>query len=185
MDLNTINDAFDFIVSEMEKFIESLKREANIFFQKEDFEESKKIIENAHDLSDFKREIELLQYEWKNQVLGKKKKRRKSKRKIKKISKGLKTPLAEFRLPILEVIIEMGGHDHADAIIKKVGQKMKGVLNKYDYERLESDNVYRWVKSVQWCRYKLTKEGLLKNNSPRGIWEITKMGEEYYKRYKG
>ena len=62
---------------------------------------------------------------------------------------------------------------------------MKDILNQYDYEHLESDNSYRWVKSTQWCRYNMAKEGLLKSNSPRGVWEITKLGEEYYGRYKG
>ena len=162
MEIKTINDAFDFIASEMEKFIKSLKSEANIFFQKEDFEESKKLIENAQALSDFKKKTELLQYEWKNLILGRKRRKRKLKKKTKKLSKGLKTPLVEFRLPILETIIEMGGSGHVDAIIKKVGQKMKDILNEYDYKHLESDNSYRWVKSVQWCKYTMVKEGLLK-----------------------
>jgi restriction system protein len=38
--------------------------------------------------------------------------------------------------------------------------------------------VIRWKNRVMWRRYVLVKQGLLKADSPRGIWELTKEGWE-------
>jgi len=54
---------------------------------------------------------------------------------------------------------------------------MKGVLIRVDYEPLASDpEMLRWRNTAQWARNSMVKEGLLKSNSPRGIWEISEAG---------
>ena len=50
-------------------------------------------------------------------------------------------------------------------------------LQEVDLEPLSSspDNP-RWRNAAQWARYSMVKKGLLKSDSPRGIWELTDKG---------
>jgi len=54
---------------------------------------------------------------------------------------------------------------------------MEGVLKDVDYQPLASnpDNL-RWRNAAQWARNNMVKEGLLKGDSPRGLWEISERG---------
>jgi len=75
-------------------------------------------------------------------------------------------------------------YDSADVatadVLARIGKKMKGVLKKPDYEPLASspDNL-RWRNTAQWARNSMVNEGLLKKDSPRGIWEISDKGKSY------
>jgi hypothetical protein len=92
------------------------------------------------------------------------------------IQKGLKTPEIAYRKPILEAIYELGGKASVAEILKNVEIKMKSLLNDFDYQRLPSGET-RWSNTAKWERKTLVKkEGLLKTNSPKGIWELTEKG---------
>lgn len=100
-----------------------------------------------------------------------------SRKKFVKLEKGLKTPEKEFRIPILEALVELGGRAEAKEVLKIVEQKLKGKLNKYDYENIPSNpHKIRWKDTASWCRNTLVNEGLLSSNSPKGVWEITENG---------
>jgi restriction endonuclease Mrr len=60
----------------------------------------------------------------------------------------------------------------------RVEQVMRGSLKQVDYEPLPSDGTQRWSKSAQWARNRIAREGLLKSDSPRGIWEISDKGRQ-------
>ena len=60
---------------------------------------------------------------------------------------------------------------------------MKDILNKVDFELLPSGNDYRWRNTACWARNTMIKEGLIKKDSPRGIWEITEKGKIYLKEH--
>jgi hypothetical protein len=63
-------------------------------------------------------------------------------------------------------------------ILDRVGQVMRSVLRDVDYQPLASDpELPRWRNSAQWARNSMVQEGLLKNDSPRGIWEISDAGQ--------
>jgi len=62
-------------------------------------------------------------------------------------------------------------------VLIRVEQLMREVLKQVDYEPLASDpEMLRWRNTAQWARNSMVKEGLLKSNSRRGIWEITEAG---------
>lgn len=65
-------------------------------------------------------------------------------------------------------------------VLSRVEQKMKDVLNEYDREPLPSDpRAVRWRNTAQWCRNTLVREGLMKDDSPYGIWEISEQGHKW------
>jgi restriction system protein len=64
-------------------------------------------------------------------------------------------------------------------ILTGIEQLMKSVLKPVDYEPLPSQpDSPRWRNTAQWERDTMVKEGLLKSNSPRGVWEITEAGRQ-------
>ncbi|MGQ9498709.1 MAG: winged helix-turn-helix domain-containing protein [Desulfotomaculales bacterium] len=106
------------------------------------------------------------------------------KRNLNRLRKGLRTPESAYYLPILRVLCDMGGSAKMHDVLAKVGEAMKPVLRDVDYQLLASDpDMPRWRNAAQWARYSVVKEGLLKADSPRGIWEITDAGREYLRKY--
>lgn len=71
----------------------------------------------------------------------------------------------------------MGGSGKVSDVLDRVGEIMKPILKDVDYEPLSSspDNP-RWRNAAQWARQAMIYDGLLKNDSPRGIWEISDKG---------
>jgi len=87
-------------------------------------------------------------------------------------------PTSGYRLPILEVLVEMGGSARMSDVLNKVFNKMKDQLKPKDMEKLPSGISIRWENRAQWERLRLINEGYLKKDSPRGIWEITGAGRK-------
>jgi len=77
----------------------------------------------------------------------------------------------EFRLPIVRALEELGGSGTIEDVLNKVHEQIKSRLSLIDYEKLKS-GVIRWENTAAWERFKMVKAGILKNNSPRGIWEL-------------
>jgi hypothetical protein len=62
-------------------------------------------------------------------------------------------------------------------VLEKVRQLMVGVLRKVDFEPLASaPESPRWRNAAQWARNSMAREGLLKNDRPRGIGELSEAG---------
>lgn len=99
------------------------------------------------------------------------------------IKRGKKTPEKEYFIPLLESLIEMGGSGKIKKVVDKVGEKMKDNLNNYDWQQLKTGEI-RWRNTAEWARNTLKNRGLLKSDSPRGIWEISEKGRRYYKEKK-
>jgi hypothetical protein len=54
---------------------------------------------------------------------------------------------------------------------------MRATLKDVDYEPLTADpDMPRWKIAAQWARNSMVKEGLSKNDSPRGVWQIIEAG---------
>jgi hypothetical protein len=82
------------------------------------------------------------------------------------------TKRPELKVVLLDVMSEMNGRGSVNEIIRKMEIRLKARLTPADLELLE-DGEPRWQKNVQWLRYRMTLNGELKNNSPRGIWELS------------
>ena len=102
-----------------------------------------------------------------------------------RLPRGLRTPEDAFRRPILEALVELDGTASIGEVLDQVEQKMKGVLNKYDYQPLPSDpRSVRWRNTAQWCRNTLVREGLMESNSPHGTWEVSEQGRKWLEEHK-
>lgn len=90
----------------------------------------------------------------------------------------------EYRLPLLEVLAESGGSAPLKEATDAVGQKLHDRLRPIDFKPNPSGRGMRWRNRVQWVRSRLVREGLLRSDSPRGVWELTDKGWDQVKTSK-
>jgi hypothetical protein len=84
-------------------------------------------------------------------------------------------PEAEYELPLLEALVELGGSAPTSDVVDLLGKKLEAKLTAVDRETISSGEI-RWRNRVQFVRLGLIKEGLMVKESPRGVWEITDEG---------
>jgi hypothetical protein len=91
---------------------------------------------------------------------------------------GTKLPQKEFRIPLLFTLIDLGGSAPAKTVREKMEPLMAPRLSEGDYESVSvSTGDPRWWNAVCWERSELVKEGLMRDDSARGIWEISETGK--------
>jgi len=88
-------------------------------------------------------------------------------------------PQKEYCIPILETLLEKGGKASVRDVFEIIEQKMSERFNQIDLEILSDGYTRRWQKMVAWKKYTMVKEGFLKSDSIRGIWEITEKGRKF------
>ena len=78
-----------------------------------------------------------------------------------------------------ETLVELAGGGKVADVLELVQMRMKKMLKKVDYQPLASDpSNLRWRNTAQWSRSIMVHDGLLKADSPRGVWEITDAGRK-------
>lgn len=184
MVVNEVSSAFEILLEEIETTIEELNQEGSHQFSLSEHKKARLLLEKAESVSLFRGKIKDLQAEWRSleAQIGSKvhveRKRSGTKRKS-KLKRGLRTPEEEFKTPILESLIRLGGSANANDVIAHVEKLMASSLNDYDKQPLPSaPSSPRWRNTVQWARSALVKDGLMANDSPKGIWTITDVGRK-------
>lgn len=94
------------------------------------------------------------------------------------------TPTDAYWVPILEALEQRSGREHSDVVLDLVEKKMAAILKREDYELLPSGLSVRWRNRAQWQRQNMVQQGLLRKDSPRGIWEITPAGRQWLQQTK-
>ena len=93
-----------------------------------------------------------------------------------------RTPQEAYRMPILGALFSAGGSMQASKVLEHVKKSIGNQFNAVDLEMLKSGRDIRWRNAAQWERAAMVKAGLLKNDSPRKIWEITDKGARLYRK---
>jgi len=89
--------------------------------------------------------------------------------------RGNKLPQKEFRQPLLETLRDLGGKSAVKIIREKMEPKVAPRLSEADYAPVSTGEP-RWWNAVCWERHDLVREGLLKDDSERGVWELSERG---------
>jgi hypothetical protein len=182
MEKNEVNTAFEILLEEVEAVGNTLNDAGADAFRKGDYEQARRVIEDATRLAGFREKIKSLQKEWQQGFVGKTVAPvsgiPKAKRKIdKRLTRGLRTPEEAFRLPLLQALNELGGRASMNDVLNGLEKNLKSTLTPYDYQPLPSNpKQMRWKNTAQWCRLTLVTEGLMKNDSHWGVWEISPSG---------
>lgn len=162
------------IINDFEEIILNINKEIQDLIAKRDYNRAERFISIVKRLGKIKDKLlENLSVRYSSNT-------QKDKKQVEKTTLDKKfTPMEEFYLPILETLYELGGKGTIREVIQKVGIKMKDILTPYDYEYLKSGKEIRWENKAQWARFALVQKGLLKKDSPRGIWELSEEGYKY------
>ena len=100
---------------------------------------------------------------------------RKRKHAGERLPKGKSLPQSFYRPLILKALAEMGGRGRAKDVLEQVFEMAEPYMKPEDRDLLKS-NALRWHKNANWERHSMVRDGLLRRDSPRGIWELTEAG---------
>jgi restriction system protein len=187
--------AFELLLEEFDGLIAQFNEAGGKYFSSGEYEEARLMLKDVESLTDFRVKVQELENEWSSFTLstpGSEEKQNKegvSQTSYPSLEQGKKTHSSAFRYPILKALEGMDGRGRMSAVIEIVGEMLKGTLNQYDRQSLPSnEKTIRWENTAAWERYAMVQDGLLKDNSPRGIWELSDAGwnaiEEIEKREK-
>jgi hypothetical protein len=98
----------------------------------------------------------------------------KTKKRRTKRSRAPKTDKSILRKNIIRALRTLGGRAKVIDVIEEMGRQLKGKLLPGDLEWRESTNEYVWQNNAKWERYRMTQDGTLRSDSPRGYWELGK-----------
>lgn len=96
----------------------------------------------------------------------------KSKKPTTKRSRTPKTDKNVLRKNIIKALRTLGGRARVADVIEEMGRQLKGKFLPGDLEWRESTNEYAWQNNAKWERYRMTQDGTLRSDSPRGYWEL-------------
>ncbi|MCX5643220.1 MAG: winged helix-turn-helix domain-containing protein [Phycisphaerae bacterium] len=177
-----VQAAFEMLLEEIEAEIDFINGVGSKAFEKRDYDRAREALEHVGKLTGFRDKAVALKKEWDGfaeiEVDEEDRKTAQTQRQnLGRLQRGMRTREEAYYVPILQVLSEMGGSGKVAEVLDRVGKRMKGVLKKPDFEPLASgpDNP-RWRNAAQWARNAMVNEGLLKKDSPRGVWEVSDKG---------
>jgi len=178
-DFTAVDAAFEILLGEIENVVEETNQSGSRALLENKLEVAEQMLSRAKALTSFRSEVASLRERWAD-LYGAQYKEGKatvSKRNLGRLEKGRRTKEACYYAPILQALSEMGGRGQIGDVLDRVYDIMKNSLKPVDEEPLASDpNTPRWRNAAQWARWGLVEQGLLKSDSPRGIWEISEAG---------
>jgi len=101
-------------------------------------------------------------------------KRQRSQGKRQRVRGGM--PASAFRPYILEALAQLGGKAREAEVLERIWEMVRPKLTEIDLEWLPAGNDYRWRKRACWEKFNMKQEGLLRDDSPYGIWELSEKG---------
>lgn len=163
MTMTDIDTALEMLQEAVDKEIALVRSEGSKAFELGDHGQVEKQMKRSKDLEGFQRQVTALSKTYRSL--------RASRRKMRKLRRGLSTPQEEYYEPILQVLKQMGGRGKTSEVMDRVGEILRPKLQGEDYGKLKDGSV-RWRNRCQWARWNLIKQGKLRGDSPNGIWEI-------------
>jgi hypothetical protein len=94
----------------------------------------------------------------------------------KRLPRGESLPRDFYRPLILKALAEMGGKGRAKEVLERVFEMAEPHLGPEDRSFLKTSKEFRWRRKANWERYLMVRDGLLRPDSPQGIWELTEEG---------
>lgn len=185
-----VEAAFEMLLEEIEAEIDFINGVGSKAFEKRDYDRAKEALEHAGKLTGFRDKAVGLKRDWDGFAVMEvdeedRKTAQTQRQNLGRLKRGIRTREEAYYVSILQVLSDMGGSGKVAEVLDRVGKKMKGVLKKPDYESLASGtDSLRWRNTAQWARNSMVNEGLLKKDSPRGIWEISDKGRQYLQQNK-
>lgn len=177
-----VTEAFGILIVELETALKNTRQAAASATQEGSYDEAQARLNEARQIEKFIMEIRAKQREW--TALGGKPLASELQR-----ARGCRAG-SEHRKRHTNCLScalwSRWGQGMMTEVLERVYQEMEPHLRPADLEPLPSDpQTPRWRNTAQWERVSMVAEGLLRNDSPQGIWAITEKGRKYLADHSG
>jgi len=85
-----------------------------------------------------------------------------------------KTTHTVLREHIVRALKKLGGKARMSDVLGEMSQQLEGKLLPGDFALRQDGKSIAWKNNAQWERLKMRQEGILRDDSPSGIWELVK-----------
>jgi hypothetical protein len=176
--------AFEMLLEEIQAEIDFINKGGARAFEEGDYEKAREALERAARATALRDQVDALRRAWSNLFAHDDEEAgtdvQRERRILGRLRSGLQTREEAYYRPILEALQTLGGTAPMNQVLDVVLQSMRGILKDVDYEPIPSNpEMPRWKKTAQWARNSMVKAGLLRNDSPRGIWQLSEEGIRY------
>lgn len=89
------------------------------------------------------------------------------------LSPSPRTGMKAFREYIIRALRKIGGRARAGEVLDEVERQMKDKLQPGDFKLRKDGRTIAWRNRANWERLNMVKDGLLRSDSPHGVWELT------------
>ncbi|MDO8586146.1 MAG: winged helix-turn-helix domain-containing protein [Armatimonadota bacterium] len=176
-----VDAAFESLLEEIEQVVGEINQAGSQAFSQGNYDKAQDVLGQAGRVTAFREKVAGLRGDWGTlyAVQSDEVKNAVSKRNLGKLKKGTRTSEDAYVIPILRALAEAGGRSEIGAVLDRVHKLMRAVLKPVDEDLLQSEpNTPRWRNAAQWARNTMVNDGLLRSDSPRGVWEITDKGRK-------
>ncbi len=182
-DPTTVLAAFEILLEEMETEIEFINQSGARAFSARNYEGARAVLDRADQATALREKLAELRSEWEKLApagaLNGTDAKRNGSYDLSRLQRGIRTRETAYFKPILQILSQMGGAGEMSDVLERLPKVMKGTLTQIDYEPLAPDSeVPRWWNTAQWAHAAMRQAGLLKADSPRGVWELTEAGHK-------
>ena len=178
----TVQAGFEILLEEMETEIEFINQAGAKAFAARNYEAARAVIERADHVTALREKLAALRAEWEKfvaTVAVNGTAHKNGHYDLSRLQRGIRTRETAYFKPILQVLNQMGGVGDMSEVLERLPKLMKGTLSDIDFEPLASNSeVPRWWNTAQWAQSAMVQAGLLKADSPRGVWEMTEAGHK-------
>ena len=154
--------------------------------EQSEHDKAKAIVERSKELSAFRVKIEQFYGEWRKLATAPQRDKGVQTSVMRRGSgrrrKGERTSREEYYIPVLQALAGIGGKGKTAEVLDRVGELMEPILRNEDQARTSKSHEVGWRNYARWARGKLVKDGRMRSDSPRGVWEISENGRASLKR---
>ncbi|MGA8184554.1 MAG: winged helix-turn-helix domain-containing protein [Terriglobia bacterium] len=182
-DPTTVQAGFEILLEEMETEIEFINQSGARAFAARNYDAARAVLDRADQATVLREKLAALRLEWEkfgpatttNGASAKKN----GSHDLSRLQRGIRTRETAYFQPILQVLHQMGGAGDMTEVLERLPKLMKGTLRELDFEPLTANSeVPRWWNTAQWAQSAMVQAGLLRADSPRGVWEMTEAGHK-------
>lgn len=176
--------AYELLLEQLESEMEHINQQGSAAFRAGDYEQARALLAQVGELRQLQAQVQALEPALRRLVKPWPVPAAADSHRVKRrsLKPGLRTPESAYTIPILRALVKLGGRGSKKDVLQLVGREMQPRFTDYDLAVLPRDGrTIRWENAAAWCRLRLCQEGLLKTDSPSGIWEISEAGREWLK----
>ena len=172
--------AFLLLSEAIEEENELVKTLVSKSLEQSEHDKAKASVERSKELSAFRGKIEQLYGEWRKLTAAPQGDKGAQTSVVQHGSgrrrKGERTGRQEYDIPVLRVLADMSGKGKTNEVLNRVGELMAPILREVDYVRTSKSQEVGWRNYARWTRQEMVKDGRMRSDSRRGVWEISEKG---------